>query len=96
LDYLLSPYGWGFELLRNGAELKEYIERFGPSGIYKKLLHDKVIEDYVILDLRMKPPSKPIQLSHVVHVVFSKDFKMVTLHTLGSEPKSLHVRGGSI
>jgi hypothetical protein len=34
LHYLLSPYGWDFELLRDGVELKEHIERFGPGGIY--------------------------------------------------------------
>ncbi|KAG0563070.1 hypothetical protein M758_8G001700 [Ceratodon purpureus] len=96
LDYLLSPCGWGFELLRDGTNMKEHIERFEPDGIYSKLLEDKVVKDYVILDLRMKPFSQPIQSSHAVHVVFSDDFNMATLHTLGSEPEVLYVRGQSL
>ena len=29
LDFLLSPLGWGFKLLRDGSNLEEHVERFG-------------------------------------------------------------------
>ena len=55
LDFLLSPLDWGFELLRDGSKLEEHVERFGRGGAYNKLVLDKVVEQYVILDFRIKP-----------------------------------------
>lgn len=82
--------------MRDGVELKEHIEIFGPGGIYNKLLRDKIIKDYVIMDLRVKPLPKPSQCSHTVHVVFSNDFETATLHTFEKESKTLHVIGGRL
>ena len=92
LDFLLSPLGWGFELLRDGSNLEEHVERFGIGGAYDKLVQDKVVVQYVILDFRMKPLGQTVQAnSSICHIVFSNGFNTATLHTFGSEPETLHV-----
>ena len=92
LDFLLSPLGWGFELLRDGSNLEEHVERFGTGGAYDKLVQDKVVVQYVILDFRMKPLVKAVQAnSSICHIVFSNGSNTATLHTFGSEPETLHV-----
>ena len=91
LDFLLSPLRWGFELLRDGSKPEEHMERFSTSGRYSKLLQDEVVVEYVILDFVMKPLFKDVQASRLLHVVFSVDFKMATLHISMSGPETLHV-----
>ena len=92
LDFLLSPLGWGFELLRDGSNLEEHVERFGTGGAYDKLVQDEVVVQYVILDFRMKPLPQAFQANGpVCHIVFSDGFDTATLHTFGNEPETLHV-----
>ena len=55
LDFLLSPLDWDFELLRDGSNLEEHVQRFGLGSAYDKLVKDEVVKYYVILDFRMKP-----------------------------------------
>ena len=91
LDYYLHPQRWGFELLVDGSNLKGHKARFQSQGVYHKLIEDKVISEYAILDFRTKPLVLPSP--DVLHIVFSKDFGKATLHRFGSVPNSLDIRG---
>jgi hypothetical protein len=86
LDYLLCLHHWGFELLIDGSKLKDHKERFIPGRIYHKLIEDKVISEYAILDFWTKRLDKASP--DMLHIEFSKDFKKATLHRLGKRLES--------
>ena len=51
VDFYIPGKKWGIELLRNGQSLAEHSGRFSTGGRYERTL---VIEDYIILDFRVK------------------------------------------
>ena len=71
--YLNGKLRWGVELLVQGREVGEHIERFSPQGKYYPL----GVLDYAVVDFRSSVNGKTTQISHHpkrVTVFFDQEF----------------------
>jgi hypothetical protein len=80
--------------LIDDSRLKEHKERFVQGGIYHKLIDDKDMSEYAILDFRTKRLIKAS--AGIWHIEFSEDFKEATLHRVGRLPQLLHLNGNRL
>jgi len=53
LDFFLPGKEWGIELTRDGSNLQEHADRFGPNGAYGQSI---VMKDYILVDCRLNHP----------------------------------------
>lgn len=56
VDFQVRGTHWAIEIVRDGDNIDEHIERFRPGGRYHPWLQDKEIRDYAILDFRRSKP----------------------------------------
>lgn len=59
IDFFFSEYGWGFELTRDGSNLKAHWDRFMPGGQYHKWVLSGELKDWLLLDFRTNLPREP-------------------------------------
>lgn len=79
--YINSNHNIGIELTRDGKELEEHVDRFGPRGIYSPLK----LKSWVVVDFRQSLPRKVtvVRNPQCIFVVFSKDFATATIKQSG-------------
>jgi len=66
LDFILPEAGWGIELTRDGSNLQEHADRFGPNGAYGQL---NSMTDYILVDCRLNHPRTPHTSTSTVYAV---------------------------
>lgn len=71
--YVNTSYGWGIELTREHDRLQQHYARFQPKGTYYRMLEQKVIRHWLLIDFCHEKPSSWIADDHVLHVVFAAD-----------------------
>ena len=79
LDFYLTPYLWGFEISRDGDRLNAHLDRFKEGGLYRELLRNGSMVDYVVLNFTEKSTHSHVEDKHLIHVVFREDFKTADL-----------------
>jgi len=79
LDFYLQPYLWGFEISRDENSLKAQLDRFKEGGLYRELLQNGIMKEYVVLNFTQKSMHNYDEDKHLIHVVFSEDFKIADL-----------------
>ena len=58
IDFFLSGYKWGIELIAEGDHLKQHFDRF-QKGAYSAWLNAGIMKDFLMLDFRTRQPSTP-------------------------------------
>eukprot|EP01089_Gocevia_fonbrunei_P015495 TRINITY_DN4545_c0_g2_i1.p1 TRINITY_DN4545_c0_g2~~TRINITY_DN4545_c0_g2_i1.p1 ORF type:complete len:459 (-),score=57.24 TRINITY_DN4545_c0_g2_i1:2-1378(-) len=87
---------WGFELLREGKDLKGHIDRFGDGGIYEPMgLGKKIVIDFRRGTPKSKLPqiAKKASLSGVLvyRVLYNDDYSRLTVQTNGQNDRVVHL-----
>ena len=59
IDLWFPDVKWGIELLREGDKLGEHCRRFVGNGKYTQWIRDGLLEDWIIIDCRIKRTSLP-------------------------------------
>lgn len=59
IDFLVARKKWGLELLRDCDRLVEHMKMFEPGGQYFSMTQSGDMEQYIVLDLTVTPPTKP-------------------------------------
>jgi hypothetical protein len=91
--YINGKLNWGIELLREGRDAEAHAQRFTPGGIYAKLRSK--MQCFVLLDFRKSKAPKQ-KKKHFWYVVYSQDFKSVSICCHGREMKQIQLVGNTI
>jgi hypothetical protein len=80
--YVDGKLKWGIELLREGKQLNQHLERFEPYGRYGDMV--KKFQDYAILDFRLDMPTSD-EISamgdKLWYIVYESDYSGATIRT---------------
>jgi hypothetical protein len=92
LDFFVnSDYCWGIELTREGNRLKEHAERFLNGGKYKIPM-----KNWAIIDFRCHQKEVRELKTNFWYVLYSNDFKSVTIKRNGQNDEVLYLKGGNV
>ncbi|GAQ79186.1 hypothetical protein KFL_000260010 [Klebsormidium nitens] len=79
VDFVLHGMGWkwAFELLIDGRDLREHLNRFLPNGRYHPMVLGNQIDAWVVVDLRNHKTGKPRKARGpgVCHVFFDSKYE---------------------
>ncbi|KAF8263271.1 hypothetical protein EI94DRAFT_1741297 [Lactarius quietus] len=74
VDFYVKSRKWAIELVRDGAQLGEHVNRF------QKRYRELPIDDFLVLDCRTsRPKSSHPDLKNLYHAVFTDDFNSVEI-----------------
>jgi hypothetical protein len=59
VDILIPGYGFGVELLADGAGIKQHYQRFLPGGPYNRWIKSGHLMDWIVLDFRSRGVTAP-------------------------------------
>jgi hypothetical protein len=91
LDYYIgSPWCWGLDLLRDGMQQAELDARYGPDGVYQRLVRGRWLKHYAVLDFRSVSSKALFGESvdsqeascKVLHICFTDNYKQATIRGL--------------
>lgn len=77
IDFQVKSKRWGFEVVRDGANLDEHLSRFGRGGIYEPLLQSQEIQEYVVVDFRSPTAPRPKPRSKLVQAITYSFFNSI-------------------
>jgi hypothetical protein len=76
IDFFVPSKKWGVEILRDGQALPEHHSRFGIHGVYGQWLRGGEMEDFILIDFRLKTPKKP----HPCKIFFAQSNVNILIH----------------
>ncbi|KAL5365252.1 hypothetical protein BJX96DRAFT_8757 [Aspergillus floccosus] len=90
LDFFIPDMAWGIELVRNNDRIPEHLARFEPKGQYHRLVEQRNMEEWIVLNFTTKRPSKRRTEydGRLYHLVFTDDFKSVEILDANLEQES--------
>ena len=87
--YVDGKYGWGIELLREGRRLGDHAKRFDQDGEYKTI----PMNEWVVIDFRHHSKRVRNVNPNFWHVLYSDDYKQVTILHHDKEDRVLRLIG---